>query len=374
MKMTIRTAELAKALYRVQGIVDKKSAMPALSHVLLEVKADQTLEVLATDLDVWLKGSYSIETSEAGEEGAIVVKARQLYDIVKSLAGDTITLESEDNNWVRIKGGNSNFRLVGMAADEFPKLPEPNQGPLFSVPASDLVEMIDRTLFCVSTDSNRHNLAGIYCESADGNTLRMVATDGHRLAMAERSFDSEINIENGVIVPRKGFQELKRVLSDSGESIATVEMSFGTNSGILKAGTVVLYTQLIEGQFPDYQQVIPKSSSHTARIGRSDFAEALRRIGILAQGRASGVKLTFSDNNLELAAQDPEFGEANENMPIEFAGDALTVGFNARYILDVLALAHDEAVSFELSDELSPGVLRPVENGGFLAVVMPMRI
>jgi DNA polymerase-3 subunit beta len=371
MKMSIQAAELARALYRVQGIADRKSTMPILAHVLLDATPDQGLTVSATDLDVGLSGRYSAEVHQAG---SVAIHARQVYEIVKSLPTQSIQFHKQDNNWVEIKSGSSRFRLVGMAADEFPALPTLVQSKTFKVPAAELALMIDRTLFCVSTDDNRHNLSGIFCESPEPNLLRMVSTDGHRLAMSERKFDGDVTIDQGVIVPRKGFQELKRVLSDSTETIEDVELGFSGNSGVLRAGRVTLSTRLVEGQFPDYTQVIPKSSSRNARINRPVFAEALRRVSLLSQSRAYGVKLAFSAGKLDLLAEDPEFGEAQETIEVDYDAEPLNIGFNARYILDVLSLTQDEGIQFELSDDLSPGIIRPAENGGFLAVVMPMRI
>jgi DNA polymerase III subunit beta len=371
MKMTIRTEELARALYRVQGIADKKSTMPILAHVLLEATADGKLTVSATDLDVGLSGSYEAQVEAPG---SVAVHARQLYEIVKALPKDTAKVERKDNNWIEIISGSSKFRLVGMAADEFPALPSHAQVKTFTVPAADLAQMIDRTIFCVSTDDNRHNLSGVYVESPSPKMLRMVSTDGHRLAMAEKTFEGEIPVKSGVIVPRKGFQELKRVLGDSSEPLSEVQIGFSGNSGILKAGAVTLSTRLVEGQFPDYQQVIPKSAKRIAKIGKGTFGEALRRVSLLSASRAYGVRLVISDGSLELVAEDPELGSANESIEIDYKGETMTIGFNARYILDVLALVNDPGIAVSLTDDLSPAVIRPIEEGGFLAVVMPMRI
>jgi DNA polymerase III subunit beta len=371
MKMTIEANELARALYRVQGIADRKSTMPVLAHVLLDATPEHGLTVSATDLDVGLSGLYRATVVEAG---AVAVHARQLYEIVKTLPSGSLQVTRQENNWIEIKSGTSRFRLVGMAADEFPALPTQTQSKKFVVPAVKLGMMIDRTLFCVSTDDNRHNLSGIYCEAGAGNVLRMVATDGHRLAMAEEKFDAAIPIDAGLIVPRKGFQELKRVLSDANEPIDTVELGFSGSSGVINAGSVTLSTRLVEGQFPDYQQVIPKSATKTIKINRNGLAEALKRVSILSQSRSWGVRLTFREGVMEMLAEDPELGEAQETVEIQYKGPALSIGFNARYILDVLALVHDEGVMFELSDDLSPAVIKPLEEKGFLAVVMPMRI
>jgi DNA polymerase-3 subunit beta len=371
MKMKISTAELTKALYRVQGIADKKSTMPVLAHVLLDATVDSGLTLSATDLDVGLVGTYDAEVLQPG---SVAVHARQFYEIIKSLPAGVIELEVKENHWVEVHAGNGRFRLVGMAADEFPALPSLNQVSLFKLPAEKLVKMIDRTLFCVSSDDNRHNLSGIYCEAVNQKTLRFVSTDGHRLALSEQFFDDDIAIEKGLIVPRKGFQELKRVLGDSSENIDTVEMGFSGNSGVIRAGSVTLTTRLIEGQFPDYNQVIPKADANKLVLSKSRFSEALRRVSLLSQGRAYGVRLSVQPGKLELVAEDPEFGEANECLELDYQGEPLTIGFNARYIMDVLSLISEDFIEFSLIDDLSPGVIVPKDDPSFLAVVMPIRI
>ena len=370
MRMTMAATELTRALYRVQGIADKKSTMPVLAHVLLRADPESGLHVSATDLDVGLRGSYPAQVESSG---AVAVHAKQFYEIVKSLTEDSVSLEVQDNNWVEICSGASRFRLVGMNADEFPALPDPGEMNTFSVSSKSLLQLIDRTLFCVSTDDNRHNLSGVYCESPDERMFRMVSTDGHRLALSENVFDTEIHIAKGIIVPRKGFQELKRVLSDS-EGVEQVELGFSERSGIMKAGNVILSTRLVEGQFPDYQQVIPADGDKQVKVSRTRLAEALKRVSLLSQGRAWGVRLKLSESTLHLVAEDPEFGDAHESLQVEYGGPELTIGFNARYILDVLTLIQDETVTLVLTDDLSPGVIRPLEEGGFLAVVMPVRI
>lgn len=369
MKIVMQTAELARALYRVQGIADKKSTMPILAHVLLDA-GTEGLTVSATDLDVGLYGTYDAEVQAPGR---VAVQARQLYDVIKSISSTQVELSRRDNNWIDVKGGSSRFHLVGMAADEFPSLPDQTQIKRVALPAAALQQMVDRTLFCVSSDENRHNLSGIFCETPEPNLLRMISTDGHRLALAENEFDVALDIPKGAIVPRKGFQELKRVLGDSAAQ-DRVEIGFSANSCVLCAGGVTLSTRLIEGQFPDYRQVIPKGGNKQATLNRAAFAEALRRVSLLSQGRAHGVRFAFAETTLELLAEDPENGDARETLDIAYEGAPLTIGFNARYILDVLGLVSEAQVTFNLSDDLSPGVLRPVEDARFLAVVMPMRI
>jgi DNA polymerase III subunit beta len=371
MKIGINTAEMVKALFRAQGIAEKKSTMPILAHVLLEARADQGLKVSATDHEVGLSGHYQ---ANVHKPGAVAVHARQLYDIVKSLASDTLELESQDNNWVEIRSGQSRFRLVGMAAEEFPGLPGHGEGKAFTIPTAKLSKMIDRTVFCVSSDDNRHNLSGVYCETADTGVLRMVATDGHRLALIDQQLEGDIPLAQGVIVPRKAFGELRRVLSDGSEDISSVTLSFAETTCVFTAGTVTLSARLVDGQFPKYRQVVPQNPEKQVKLSRGAVGEALKRVSLLSQGRAWGVKMMFQANNLQLVAEDPELGDAHETIDIEYRHQPMTMGFNARYILDVLALIPEQGFVLELTDDLSPAIIKPLEEQGFLAVVMPMRI
>jgi DNA polymerase-3 subunit beta len=373
MKIIIRTEELRRALHRVQGIAKSKSTMPILAHVLLEAAKDgehEALRLSATDLDVGLSGEYQAEVLEPG---AIALQARQLYDILKSLSTEMLELTSRDGNRMELLAGKTRFELVGMGADEFPSVPSHAQVETFTLPAADLLQLVDRTLFCVSTDEHRHHLSGVYCVRSGSHGLRMVATDGHMLALAEKTFESEIPLESGVIVPRKGLQVLKRVLSDA-DGAAEVELGFSGTNGLLRAGSVVLSTRLVEGLFPEYDQVIPQESERVVKLARVAFSDALRRVSLLSHNRAFGVRMRFEEGSVELTAEDPDTGRASDTLVCEFRGAPLEVGFNARYIQEVLSHISDESVLFALSDHLSPGVIRPFEEPGFLAVVMPMRI
>lgn len=377
MKITVRSDELTRALYRVQGIADKKSTMPALAHVLLEADDSGELRLKATDTDITLSGTYNCTVEVPG---AAAVQARQLYDIVKTLKDQPIHLQTTDNHWLELKAGSGEFRLVGMAAAEYPTTDTVADMATFSIAGKDIVRMIDRTLFCVSTDDNRHNLSGVYCEARDGNTLRMVATDGHRLALADYTAapDVDFPLQEGVIVPRKAFQELKRILSNTDDEDPVVEIGFSPSHGVMRIGRVELLTTLVQGSFPKYDQVIPAQSDKQIHITKASLGDALRRVSLLSQSRAHGVKLVLSEGVLQLIAEDPDIGTARESLPVEYAGEDLTIGFNARYILDILSLLQEESVCLFLSDDLSPAVLRP-SNGhevstDYLAVVMPMRI
>jgi DNA polymerase-3 subunit beta len=376
MELKIATTELSKALGRSQGIVEKKSTMPILSHVLLEAKKGH-LVVSATDLDLAVSSEHE-EGCEILKEGALAVSARHLYEIVRSLPEQQVTLKKAHNNYLELKSGPSEFRIVGLPAEDFPALPRFEKVPFADVDAADLLDMIERTFFAVSTDETRYNLNGVFFEpSAD--TLRLVATDGHRLSLVERKTSATFGLKKGVILPKKGLQELRKLLSEaaeSGEEKPVTKLGFVENSAIVHQKGVILSMRLIEGLFPDYRQVIPKAGEKVVKMGRERLEQTLRRISLLSTDKAHAVKLELSKGALRVLSQNPDLGEAKEEVPVEYGGDALKIGFNARYILEVLQVMQSKDVAFELADDLSPGVLRGTEavDEGFTAVVMPMRI
>jgi DNA polymerase-3 subunit beta len=375
MELKIGAAELGTALGRSQGIVEKKSTMPILSHVLLEARKGNELVVSATDLDLAVSSEHPCEVLK---EGALAVSARHLYDIVKALPEQSVTLKRAHNNYLEVKSGPSEFRIVGLPAEDFPALPRFEKVAFTDLAPEDLLGMIERTLFAVSTDETRYNLNGVFFEPSP-EALRLVATDGHRLSLSERPVGSTFGLKRGVILPRKGLQELRKLLGEAVEAGAEngkTSLGFVENSAILRRPGVILSMRLIEGLFPDYRQVIPKGGEKVVRVGRDRLLETLRRISLLSTDKAHAVKLELGKGALRVLSQNPDLGEAKEDVPVEYAGEALKIGFNARYLMDVLAVVRSKEVALELADDLSPGVLRGGDEAdqGFTAVVMPMRI
>lgn len=369
MKLSMSRATLEAALFRVQGIADKRSTMPVLSHVMLGAK-EEGLSVSATDTEVGLAAVYPAQIDEVG---VLAAPARGLYDIVRSLSSEEVRLESGAEQRLSITGGSAQFELVGIGPEQFPPLPKFDLSRACRIPAQVLLGLIDRTLFCVSTDENRLNLGGIYCEPLDSGRLRLVATDGHRLAMAETALDLREALPEGVVVPRKAFAELKRIVTGI-EGAETLALSFSNHTASLGIGALSLSVRLVEGRFPDYRQVIPTTGLTTVKLPVKRFADGLRRVALLSDGRSGGIKLTFSESELVLLAEDPHLGSAKERLDISYDGKPVTIGFNARYILDALHWIDGDTVAFDIADDLSPGILRPVSGNDYLAVVMPMRV
>jgi DNA polymerase-3 subunit beta len=375
MELKIGVTELAKALSHSQGIVEKKSTMPILSHVLLEAKKGTDLIVSATDLDLAVSSEHKCEVLK---EGAVAVSARHLYEIVRALPEQTVTLKKAHNNYLEVKSGPSEFRIVGLPAEDFPALPKFDKVPFADLDPSVLLDMIERTFFAVSTDETRYNLNGVFFEPA-GESLRLVATDGHRLSLSDREVGASFGLKRGVILPKKGLQELKKLLAEaaeSGEEKPEAKLGFVENSAIFRRPGVVLVMRLIEGLFPDYKQVIPKQGEKVVKVGRGRFLETLRRISLLSTDKAHAVKLDLGKGVLRVLSQNPDLGEAKEEVPVDYQGEPLKIGFNARYLMEVLSVLKSGDVVFELADDLSPGVVKGGDEAdqGFTAVVMPMRI
>ncbi len=378
MELKIAAQELAKALGRSQGIVEKKSTMPILSHVLLEAKKGTELHVSATDLDLSVSSEHPCEVLK---DGALAVSAKHLYEIVRSLPEASVTLKRASNNYLEVRSGPSEFRIVGLPAEDFPALPKFEKVPFVAVQPSELLDMIERTQFAVSSDETRYNLNGVLFEPS-GGALRMVATDGHRLSLVERKIDGDFGLKRGVILPRKGLQEFRKLLLEAAETEVvegqepTSKLGFVENNAIFRRPGVVLAMRLIEGMFPDYRQVIPKPGEKIVTMGRLRLLETLRRVSLLSSDKANAVKLELAKGTLRVTSQNPDLGEAKEEVPVEYQGEPLKIGFNAKYLIDVLVAAKSDDVALELADDLSPGVLRGTgeQDKGFTAVVMPMRI
>jgi len=259
----IGTDEFSRALYRAQGIVEKKSTMPILASVLLEATEEGRLRVSAFDLEIGVTGTHPCEVHKAG---AVALKHKELYDIIRALPEKVVVMRREANNRVKLTSGAAEFNIVGQPAEDYPPFPRAEKVDFFQVEPAALLEMIEKTQFAISADETRHNLNGVYFETSEGNDVRMVATDGHRLSLVQRSLDGQFNLKRGVIVPRKGLLELRRLLSE--DQTGHCELGFTDTSGVFRRGDVTMVMRLIDGTFPDYMQVIPKEADRTITVDR----------------------------------------------------------------------------------------------------------
>jgi DNA polymerase III subunit beta len=370
MEIKILRSEILRGLSLVQSIVERKTTMPILANVLLETRG-KTLSITATDLEVGINSSYNAEVVSAGK---VAIHARSVYDIIKELPEENVHIKVLDGNWVQISCGKSNFKIVGLASDEFPTLPNKGDGESRRVEGSFLKDMIDKTSFAMSTDETRYNLNGVYIDEKrgdKGSKVKMVATDGHRLSIVERDFKAGWNLKKGVIVPRKGIMELKK-LCENGD--AQIELWMDEKHLMAYRDNVTLVVRLIDGQFPPYDQVVPKKIKKVVSMTKDDLSRALKRVSVLSTDRTRGVKFSFSPKNLDIFASNPDMGEAHEEISARYKGESFEVGFNAKYVLEALnSIVDDEAV-LQLGDETSPCVLQSEKDSGFTHVIMPMRL
>jgi len=367
MNLTITKEQIIAGLQAVQNVVSSRTTLPILSNVLIRAEGSQ-VEFTATDLDVTV--ACKVE-GKVVKGGATTLPVKKLFGIVRELTGE-IEIEVDEKNLTCIRSGSSFFKIHGLSADEFPPMPKFKDDKKVALPQENIRAMIRKTIFAVSTDESRYVLNGIFVSLKEGK-MTLVATDGRRLALVDEEVELSEKSAGELIVPAKAINELNRLLQEKGE----VEIKFGENQASFALKNegglaVLLITKLIEGNYPNYRQVIPGEAKERISLGREELLQALRRAEIMTSEKANSVKLTFGKNVLTITANSPEVGEARETMAINYKGKELAIAFNPRYLIDPLnALAEDE-VFIDLIDELSPGVFKI--NGPFLYVVMPMRL
>lgn len=365
MNFKISREAFLEGLSKTQGVVEKKNTMPVLSNVLLD--ADQNgLKICGTDLEVSLVSQLPAHIKEPGK---ITVSARSLHDIVREIKEDEIHVSLETNDRICIQSGKSVFHIPGLNAQEFPSLPKVDAESM-EFPCEFFAQMLEKTSFSMATDDTRHNLAGVLLEKAKEPKLRMVATDGHRLSLVDSELAQGGLNEMKVIIPKKGVLELKKIVAKEG----SFELAVGKKNLFCRKGNETLYVRLIDGDFPDYTRVIPKNNHKEALVPKEKFVGALRRVSLLSNERSRGVVVAFSSGHLEVSINNPDLGEAREEFEIDYQGETIKIGFNAKYFLDALSVVKEDAVRFSFENDLSPCLIKSSNDDGFLCVIMPMRI
>lgn len=376
MKVRIGREELLTGLQRVQGVVEKRNTMPILSNILLEAKHDGA-EIVATDLEIGMRGLYKATVLEAG---GVTISARKLYEIIKELPSGEIELTSGDNNWTTIQFGKSQFKVVGLPSSDYPALPSIEREGLTPLAGAGLLELIRKTLFAAGDNDARYILNGLLVSltTTEKKTtlLRLVGTDGHRLAVAEREVGSPnakpLAQDIKAIIPKKAAQEMRRLLEEGGDEEPLI--GFTKNLMIFRKSGLLLTSRLMEGNYPNYQQVVPKESGKRIVVNRGLLESALRRVSVLSKDKANAVKVSFAPVGMTLFASNPDYGEATEELAARYEGEALHTGFNARYLLDALSVMDGESVSLQMDTALSPCLIQEAESPGFKCVVMPIKI
>ena len=370
MQVIVSRQALLKELNFIQGVVERKNTIPILSNLLLETE-DGALSIKGTDLDVSIT---TICDAEVKGKGATCVQARKLFDIVRALPDAEIEIKTGDQDQVSIVCERSRFRMPGLARDNFPEIPQ-FKGDFVILPADLLRSFISRTIFAITNEESRYALNGAKFEMADGS-LRMVATDGHRLSFVEKKAalingHSELKVD--VIIPRKTLSELAKLCAETEES---VEFGRDENHLFFKVGRRLLVSRLLSGQFPNYEMVLPKDNRNQVPVESGRVSSVIKRVALMADERSHAIRFEISDGQINITSQAADVGEAGETLSVDYAGDAILAGFNAQYLNDFFSVIQDGQVVFEFKDGNSQAQLRPQGEADydFRYVIMPMRL
>jgi len=366
MRIDIQREDLLKPLQAIIGVVERRQTLPVLANVRLEL-GEGLARLTATDLEVELVASIPCQVEETGE---ITLPARKLLDICRNLPDQSRLQLQVDGERASLRAGRSRFTLATLPADDYPSVEDIGGRETVRLPQGELRKLIERTHFSMAVQDVRYYLNGLMVE-LEPAMARMVATDGHRLALAEKGIETGVDAPRQVIVPRKGVQELLRLLGDSDEG---ADLELGENHIRVRLGDVRFTSKLIDGRFPDYRRVVPEPTETPAVVNREDLRHALLRVSILSNEKYRGVRFLLEGGVLKVASHNPEQEEAEEEVSVDYAGEALEVGFNAGYVLDALGALEDEDVKLTLRDSASSGLIQGVDDQTSRYVVMPMRL
>ncbi len=367
MKLTTKREDLVSKLSIVSRAVSTRAATQALSGVLLKAEEGR-VTLAATDLDLGLETTLDASIEDAG---AVLLPGRLFAEVARSLPDPSVEIELRAaEHDVEIRSGGSSFHLRVLPVEDFPNLPKPEAEPGLKIPAAALEESIDLVARAASRDDMRPVLTGVFV-TASGREMTMVATDSYRLAVKRTELEAELGGELEANIPARALRELSRILSSEGAGEATISLL--TNQAVFVAGSILLSTRLIDGQFPNFRQLLPESFEHDVRLPRPDFLDVVRRVSQLAQ-RNAPLKLSFESGELTVAAETPDVGDARETMPAAFEGEALEIGFNPEFLKEGIESVSGDEVMLRLISPLRPGLLEPVEDGDFRYLVMPIRL
>ena len=367
MELVVRKTDLLRELQLFQGIVERKNTIPILANVLIEATGNE-VRMLATDLEVALRSRCE---ATVGKSGSLTLPAKKLYEILRALPETDVRIE-EDKNGVKVAADRFDSRMQTLPREDFPTLPDASGKPRATLPRSALKEMVAKTQFAITGEDTRFFLNGAKFVLKP-ESLAMIATDGHRLALVEVMHDVGVTEEVGVILPKKTILELGKLLV---EGDGDVLFESGENHLFFDVGGRMLISRMIDGQFPAYERVIPKGNDKQIEFERERLTNAVKRVALLSNERSRSVKIEISKGKVEVTSSSSEFGEAREELAVEYAGPPLTISFNAQYVLDFLNVVETDIVALSLKDEVSQAVMKPVGAQGYdyTYVIMPMRI
>jgi DNA polymerase III subunit beta len=384
MNFDIDKREFLKGLSLMQSVAGRKTTLPILSHILMQWDKN-SLYLTGTDLETGIREELSATILQ---EGKASVSAKKLYEIVRELPDETIHIQKKENHWITLQCGKSIFNIAGLDPDEFPSLPGYQDGYFSKISTHLMREMIEKTVYAASNEESRYHLNGVLFiqkkqdpgPSGTGQgsqeILRMVATDGHRLSLIDRESPTIRGIEKGIIMPKKGVLEIKKIMGDrDGEE--EMEIYFDQTHGFFKMGKSLMVIRLIDGEFPEYEQVIPKGNDKKLVMEKEKIYGCLRRVSTMASERVEGVKFSLRKNSVELSSYHQDFGDAKEEVELVYEGVPIEIGFNARYLMEALNVIDTGEIVIELKDEGNPGIIKPlssIEPSNQFCIIMPMRI
>ena len=373
MKFKINRDHFSNGLAQVLNVVGSKAAMPILSNVLIEADKDH-ISLTTTNLDLGIRCRIKAEVKDGG---SVTLPVKRLATIVRELPNVDVSFDANASHQVKIASGGSNFRIMGIGAEEFPKLPDTGDDKSYTLEQGELATMLGNVAYAQSTDETRYILNGVYFNFKDGK-LALVATDGRRLALVSKEMAVPAASAGAIILPAKTVAELLRLLG-KGEKLkiafnerrAAFQIDTGKDAGGL-TDSIYLFSKVVEGNYPNYQQVIPKETHQRIKLERELFLQCVHRAALVTSEKSNSVKIKLSANLLEITASSPDFGESHESMAISYSGPDLQVAFNPQFVMDPLRALTKDEVFFELKDEVSPGVFKTLES--FVCVIMPVRL
>ncbi|HQI23432.1 MAG TPA: DNA polymerase III subunit beta [Smithella sp.] len=369
MEFKINREVFLDGIQKTLGIVEKKTTIPILNNILIKAEAGK-IKIIATDREIILISDYEAEVMEKGE---ITISAKKIYEMIREIQGEFINF-IQKNNLVKISAQRAFYKIPGLPADDFPSIADDQDIPFSKIQGSIIKDLINKTSFAMATDETRKNLNGVLMEAGlDGSNylLRMVATDGHRLAMA-RGFTPEPTLKTvkGIIIPRKGLMEIKKIIDENKE----VQIGLHKNMFLVKTENTLLKVSLVDADYPDYKKVIPTEKGMSVVLEKDYFLHALRRMSVVSSERYGGVILSFSKGKLTLNSTNLDVGEATEEIDIDYGGEAIDSGFNVNYLIDAIAVVNKENIVFEVGLGLKPSIIKQAEDDNYLCIIMPLKI
>jgi DNA polymerase-3 subunit beta len=366
MKIIVSKDEILAKLSNIQSIVEKRNTMPVLSHFLLDAGKQESF-IVATDLDTALKEPLRIKVER---EGKICIPARKMFEIVREVDAELVC-ESVDEQWLKLKAGASNFRLACLPAKEFPAWPGMEDKEEIAVPSKMLSDLIEKTVYAAGESDTRYTLNGLLFHVVPDGTITVVGTDGHRLALVHKTIEGATKEERKLIIPRKAATELRKLMDKSEDM---VRMTLCKNHVLFCVGEIQFLTRLIEGTYPNYEQVIPASNEKKVTVLREPFERTVKRVAIMSRERSNAIKVDLAEDLITVTSSNPDLGEARDEIGVEYKGEDLSLGFNARYLIDILDAMGSEKIVMELQAPLSPVLIKEETDQNYLCVIMPMRI